>query len=922
MRLRTIVFSVLLATTWLGTGNVQAGELEDEFSSLMTTATTEVRTPLALEAVVAMQRLSPYLAFPAYRDAVTQAALKAKNPIAGFQLAQMATQAALNANDPNAAAKMIDGQGCLTQWSIVGPFANENMESLAAPLGPETGDPGPYAGKVVEVAWRPLPKYDRQCEFWLSQVTEPDSAAVVYLSTQIDSPKAQKTTLLLGTHGAYRVWVNGTLVGENKEDYGMSPDSDGWKVDLKKGPNTVLLKLASTGSGTLGAVARVVDGDLKPAAFAQPAADVIVPPAVSDATKMAADLRAVRAQAAAMANGAAPGDALYAAWLWKEVSPKDVSTPWRNVAARVSADPTKLTPRQHALLAEMYEEEFKQVDIVEAAYQRAPKDPFIATRLAALYDSGITETRQLQARKLLESVIADAPDFLPARLLLSGWFRARGFNETAFALLNAKPDMDRPAWVARSLSLNNELGTREERQALLDQSLRIAFYNGSEVWERVRDLSAEGKHEDALKLVRAWRKLTPLSAGGARYEAQQLRALGRLDEAAAVWSQMASFNPGDSDPLRERAEVYVAMGRAEEAAQDVESALLRRPQDQFLRDYAAFLKPTELRFWDAWMVDDIPAFAKTVAPTPFNYDTLVDQTIVYVAPNGLSQQVHQTVERVLTADGIDDAKFQQIAYQGGDERVDVLRVRVYKADGTVSEDFDQWESGGSRKASTTYNDTTYVNVRANNVSVGDIVEVQWRSPAVANANFRGDYFGDIDYLQGRATGRIGATRCSTPNRGSSSSAFLVSNIPAPKTLFPAAKRCLTDFARPRLSCASRTSRPTPTNPAPRTCTTTCWSATKDLGRDRRAVVEPHQGAADRRRRDARRGQTPDEGQEDRRREGPRDPQLRGPKHALPARRPWDPRLETLPHDHGVSKPLRRLQRQSRVAEGVARSRWR
>ncbi len=754
MRLLTILTPVLLLAAWLGTGTAQASELETEFDVLISRATSESKTPIALQAVTAAERLAPYMNFQIYRTRMLEASSKAKNPLAAFKLTQIAAHSAANAQVADfgpRAETLMDPQGCLRDWSIIGPFGNENMEGLMAPMGPETGDQSPFPGKVVDVAWRDLPRFDQQCEHWLNQVIEPDQAAVVYLSTFVDVEKAQKASLLLGTHGAYRLWVNGILVGENKEDFGMSPDNEGWKVDLKKGVNTILLKVGSTGTGTLGAVVRLVDTNLRPLKFQVAPAETsprFVPTAVTANSKMIPDPRAVRAETAKLAESAVASDALYSAWLWKEISNRDVSTPWRNIAVRILVDPTKLTPRQQALAADLHDQEFRQLAIVEAAYKRASADPFIVSRLAAMYEGGIPETRQLEALKMLEILVKAQPDFLPARTLLSGWYQARGFSEKAFNIIKASPDKSSSVYINRVLSTISEMGTGKQRMELIQQSAEMSYLMGSDTWELVRDLSTRGEHEAALALILKWRVTSPTSMVGARQQVQQLRALGREDEALEVLSEMISLNPGDADTWRERAELLVAVGKLDEARADVESALERRPQDQFLRDYSAFLRPQENRFWDAWFFENIREFAANVEPTPFNYDSIIDQSVVYVAANGLAQQVHQRVDRVQAPDGIDDAKFQQIAFQAGDDRVDVLRVRVYKADGSVSEDYDQWESGGSRKASTTYNDTAYVNVRANNVGVGDLVEVQWRVSQVANANFRGDYFGDIQYLQG------------------------------------------------------------------------------------------------------------------------------------------------------------------------------
>src|SRR5690606_34243233 len=97
---------------------------------------------------------------------------------------------------------------------------------------------------------------------------EPSTAAAVYLATQIDAKRAGSARLLLGVSGAYKVWFNGKPVAQRSEDLGLGVDAQAWPITLKKGANQLLIKIASTGAGSLALSARLVDPKFSPIADA------------------------------------------------------------------------------------------------------------------------------------------------------------------------------------------------------------------------------------------------------------------------------------------------------------------------------------------------------------------------------------------------------------------------------------------------------------------------------------------------------------------------------------------------------------------------------------------------------------------------------------------------------------------------------
>ena len=179
----------------------------------------------------------------------------------------------------------------------------------------------------------------------------------------------------------------------------------------------------------------------------------------------------------------------------------------------------------------------------------------------------------------------------------------------------------------------------------------------------------------------------------------------------------------------------------------VEEAISLRPQTTRYQEFLEHLQPESSRFYEPWLISDLRSLADEADEGSQNYDILVDQQIHQVASNGLGNQFEQRVHRVLHDEGVNGARGMRISYRPGDERVEVLGVRVHKADGTISEDYDEWHRSQTRQSARMYNDRAYVHVRANDVDVGDLVEFRYITHEVANEDFRGDYFGDTRYVQ-------------------------------------------------------------------------------------------------------------------------------------------------------------------------------
>ena len=541
-----------------------------EFDRLLDAALGQQETTVALAQVGAATRLANFVTRDHYAAALDAAAKAARDPVVAFALHQKAAWAFAEMKDARYGADGMSGpladQGCLRDFAVVGPFDNPAGQGFHGALGPELGEVGPYQGKLTEVNWRPLPRHDRYCEFNLNQFVQPPTAAAAYLATEITAPQAKKSTLLVGADGAYKVWLNGELVAQRDEDAGMSADNDAWSIALTRGTNDLLIKVGSGQDGGLGIVARVVDAKLRPFEFETVATWNRVPVRAADSAKPEPGRRGVLAEIEANAKKLRGDDAAWNAWLWKSANRPNVAVPWRDVAQRLVAEPDDLTPRMHALLAELYEEHWERLAILAAASERAPEDPWVGVAYAAELENSIAEAKRLRTRELYQKWAAAG--FLPAVLDLADWYKRNALSERALTVLEAleRPDRHRiPGVIARLAALHEDIGSLDAAMKLEEQVAAVMYLSGGHVWEQLRDALVQGAADRALSVLDEYQRFVPASQYARTRRAEILRARGDVDAAIAIYDALIAQSPGDSDLYEDKARLQIAANRRDGA---------------------------------------------------------------------------------------------------------------------------------------------------------------------------------------------------------------------------------------------------------------------------------------------------------------------------------------------------------------------
>lgn len=82
-----------------------------------------------------------------------------------------------------------------------------------------------------------------------NKIFKPSKNAVGYAFTTIDSPAEQRTILAIGSDDGIKLWLNGKLVHKKNKIRSCKRDNDKVEVGLRKGKNTILIKLTQKAMG-------------------------------------------------------------------------------------------------------------------------------------------------------------------------------------------------------------------------------------------------------------------------------------------------------------------------------------------------------------------------------------------------------------------------------------------------------------------------------------------------------------------------------------------------------------------------------------------------------------------------------------------------------------------------------------------------
>jgi putative membrane-bound dehydrogenase-like protein len=135
-------------------------------------------------------------------------------------------------------------------WHILGPFANDASDSaLDADLGLEKLKAidltATLKGRDGEVKWGTVRVTGTGYLDLAAHYGPKGAQSASYLYRVIESPIDQDGMLLIGNDDGAKIWINGEKAFENRDHFAATPERHRVPVKLKKGANTVLIKIVN-----------------------------------------------------------------------------------------------------------------------------------------------------------------------------------------------------------------------------------------------------------------------------------------------------------------------------------------------------------------------------------------------------------------------------------------------------------------------------------------------------------------------------------------------------------------------------------------------------------------------------------------------------------------------------------------------------
>jgi tetratricopeptide (TPR) repeat protein len=756
------------------------------------------RQPNLPVAELALRRLyslsSDTAGYPDARDTFSRWASFDENSPTGAvpelaSLARFFAGASVACTEPkvDGAREVWNALGFLDAWWVIGPFDNERGTGFGTSFAPE-GDARPskdvsHAGKNRPVTWRALPVEPITGWVDLDALMRPSDQAVAYAMTFVESDGDHDATLRLGTDEGYRLWHNGRLLASRDVHRRMRFDQDVVSLRLRKGWNSILLKVAEE-SGRWEFRARLTAPDGSPLTGwkeglpPEDAEDLPVTPAslaLDSTTEKPSEPAQPDYGSAAIRilderlekPSPSANDHYVRGVLLQKLGAHDiVEHPDREALERaIELHPDPPPSTYYYYLAEANRRRvgvtadrdynawrhaleksagLRKSSVLRNDLPAAPEPtetPSLRARVELAEHYLDSFENLIAARAFLETVLEQNPDYTRARLLLGSVESSQGFPRAmkrAYADCRSR-QLTSPQLVrheAERLRKRGEFDAAEELLTTLHDRNRL---DGDSRTVLVNLMLERGRHVEALALLERGLIVTPFDSGGRERMVSILRGRGDDERALEIQRQLVQLAPDDHQARRDEGDLLWELDRQEEAFAVWDAALAIQPNFPELREYIDFMRSRRDPFVEEFELD-VSELVDTTRKVKVSGDSiaevLLNRTSIAVHTDGTVKEFHQHLIRVLNDRGVSAYDRYQTYYAAGNQRVEYKKASVVHADGSVERARLREFQGGERDSG----NYQRADIDLPPLEVGDIIEIQYVLEDV-HQSFFGDYFG-------------------------------------------------------------------------------------------------------------------------------------------------------------------------------------
>ena len=658
----------------------------------------------------------------------------------------------LDMNRTREASEIVTRMGYIKQWWMIGPFDNEGKTGHNAVYPPETEIEfdAVYKGKNFDATWRLMPFESPYGKIYLKRMFYPFQNTCAYLACAVYSPTTRTVALKVGSSGAVKAFLNGSLVIENDSYRVFSYDQEIAPCVLKSGWNLLLLKICN------------VDGEWTASArFTELNGSAIDDLRISTSQK---DIITASAQTPSEPSSYEAGQI--------ERGCIDEFT--------IRALNTKFDPLPYlylGLLESQYHYHDSEIERESQIYEQITD--IMPDWCYGYFLTGTTNPGGNTARDLYETSIKLCPGLAEGWMELGRLFYNAGRKEKAVnafqKALSINPDYIEPRQYIAKMSYENNwypiAETEVRKLLLLNKDYIFAYYDLGRLSEHIGDdreaienylmvLGIEansyyaisslverykfiGEVDNAIELLKDYTERYPYHITFKKDLLDLYIDTERYNEAEKTADEILEINPRDFEALSWKGIALHHLGYEEKAIESFELAIKYKQNYPWLTSYMNILKPGDKPYYEPYrmemedVADKVASYLINLADEQAIY--LLDQEIRKVYPNGTSSYTVHKIVQINTEDAMQKFASMEIYYIPERENVKILTATVILPDGERVEATDIHDYSVSSESARLYYDYVSRVVSFPALEPGAIIDFEYTVEQTGE-NIFADYF--------------------------------------------------------------------------------------------------------------------------------------------------------------------------------------